>query len=445
MSSMLKLIRDLHPIRSGFVCDGADQVAKRLCQELPFQVHEFASGNEVNGWLVPWKWECQRATIHDANGNLIFNGNSHPLGVASYSDSFVAGIGGAELKKHLYWSETFDDAYIFHTEWWYKPHTRSWGMCCPKKIVDTIGDRDAYHVELRTTLSPGTMKVCEYVLPGKTETSIILSCHTDHPGCANDDLSGVAVGIEVMRFLQTVPDRRYTYRLVCAGEHIGPVFYLNRFGGQHIRYALFLESLGTTGPLALQHSFHGNTAIDVALKNVLRSTDHYTGAFRTIVGNCETVWDSAGHEIPCPSLSRAPFKEYHTSYDNPDLMDEGKLDEAVWAVSGALAALEKDATMERHFTGLVCLGSPKFDLYKSFFDPSIPERRTIDAEAANWNKIMNHLPRHMDRNDSLLDLAEKFGVKFCDLYEYVRQWQDRGLLTMHPEAPVFSGVQYEAR
>ncbi len=437
--TMIDLIRDLEPVRSGTVCDGADQVMDRLCKEVPFSVHEFASGSECNGWTIPWKWDCQKATISRVYGEepndlvmQIYDGNAHPLGVASYSDGFTGEVTGDVLKKHLFYSATpdYEHELIYHCDWWYKPHARSWGLCVPKTFYDAIDDASTYVVDLQTTFTPGTMKVAEYVLQGESDESVVINAHTCHPGCANDDLSGVAVGIEVMRFLATLPKRRYTYRLICAPEHYGSIFYLQRFGSKNLINALFLESLGTSGPLALQQSFRGDTLIDAAMKNVLRGTEHYTGEFRSIVGNDETCWEAPGHEIPCPSLSRCPFTEYHTSRDNADLMNEFQLEEAVWVVSCGLVALEHNGYPMRTFTGLVCLSNPAIDLYKPYFDPSIEGRRTIDEEAKKWNRLMNHLPMYFDGSQSLLRLAERFDVKFADLYEYIRQWQAKGLITL---------------
>jgi aminopeptidase-like protein len=432
VSTMIDLIRDLESIRSGTVCDGADRVMARLQQELPFTLHEFASGMECNGWTVPWKWECQKATI-STSGFPIYDGNAHPLGVASYSDGFTGQVLGQDLKRHLFYADTpgYEDALIYHCDWWYKPHARTWGFCVTKRFYESIEDNRPYDVDLQTTFTPGSMKVAEYVLPGETEESIVINAHTCHPGCANDDLSGVAVGIEVLRFIATLPFRRYTYRLICAPEHYGSIFYLQRFGSARIISALFLESLGTSGPLALQHSFRGETFIDAAMKNVLRGTKHYTGEFRSIVGNDETCWEAAGHEIPCPSLSRCPFPEYHTSRDNADLMDEHQLEEAVWVVSSCLVTLEHNLYPRRTFTGLVCLSNPAIDLYKPYFDPSIPGRRTIDDEAKAWNRLMNHLPMYFDGTHPLIRLAERFDVKFADLYEYVCSWRAKGLIELH--------------
>ncbi len=429
---MKQLIAELSPIRSGTVCDGADQLAERLKQELPFEVHEFASGTEHNGWIVPRKWDCQCAMIRDQDGKTIYDGNAHPLGVASYSEPFSGTVTGEELKRHLFFSDMHHDAIVYHCDWWYKPHRRSWGICAPKSFIDTIDDKAMYGVNLSTTFTPGTMKVLEYVLPGKTEDAVILNAHTCHPGCANDDLSGVAVGIEVMRYLALIKERRYTYRLIVAPEHYGSIFWLHRFSAKirDIRCALFLESLGTTGELALQSSFDGTDEIDDALQDALRGRRHRVAQFRTVVGNDETCWDSAGIEIPCASLSRCPFPEYHTSLDNAELMDEAKLAEAAMVVMRAMETLDQDQFVEPKTRGLVCLSNPKYDLYKPYFDPSIEGRRTISDEAKKWNRAMDNLPR-MFRSGSMLDMAKRLDVPFAELYGYLCLWRDKGLVEFY--------------
>ena len=50
----------------------------------------------------------------------------------------------------------------------------------------------------------------EIVVPGRTDETIVLAAHLCHPGMANDDLTGVAVAIGVMRELLRESRRRGT-------------------------------------------------------------------------------------------------------------------------------------------------------------------------------------------------------------------------------------------
>ncbi len=345
------------------------------------------------------------------------------------------------MKRHLYFSAVYDDALIYHCDWFYKPHIKDWGMTMPKKLLDTIKDDVEYNVDLQTSFNNGAMKVCEFTLKGELPDTIILNAHNCHPFCCNDDLSGVAVGIEIMRRLQKQEKRRYTYKLIVAPEHFGSIFYLDKMRHsldnlvKHFKYGMFLESLGTTGPLALQLSFLGNTAIDAALLDSVGADwrpKPTIGEFRSIVGNDETCWDAAGYEIPFPSLSRVPFKEYHTSHDSPDLMSEVKMIEATDAVMDALYIMENNATMTKKFHGLVCLSNPIYDLYKPYWDPSMPDRREIGEEAKNWNGLMNALPRYFDGDCRTSEIAERWDMPFRKVHEYLLEWQRKGLIQMRP-------------
>jgi aminopeptidase-like protein len=140
--------------------------------------------------------------------------------------------------------------------------------------------------------------------------------------------------------------------------------------------------------------------------------------------------EAKGIEIPCPSLSRCPFPEYHTSRDNPGLMSEEHLEEAVRVVVDALMALDRNVTANAHTVGLVCLSNPKYDLYQAYFDPSIPDRRTISAKAARFNKLMNWLPRYFDGRTTALEIAERFELPFSAVRDYLSAWEAKGLVEL---------------
>jgi len=436
--TMQELITALSPLRMAPNSAGLDECTRILCEELPFTVHEFAGGLDVNGWIVPKKWEVIRAIIKNAEGRTIYDGLHHPLAVIGYSQSFTGRVSREELRKHLFFPDTFDDALVYHCDLFYKPFRKEWGFSVTKQFYDTLLPGD-YDVELVTSFEEGSMKVCEYVLPGSCEESIVLNAHNCHPFCCNDDLSGVAVGIEVMRHLAKLPNRRYTYRLIIAPEHFGSIFYLNSLKANEaalLKWGFFLEMLGAGGPLALQRSFLGNSFIDRAFLNALhyQTSDYFTAPFRKIVGNDETCWEAAGYEIPFPSLSRSDgkghFPEYHTSRDSPDLMRQDFLDESVKIIVETLFIIETDSVMKRKFHGLVALSHPRYDLYKPFWDPSEPDRKAIGEVSKRWNYLMDCLPRYFDENIRILEIAEKHQLPYRSVYDYVKQFEAKDLVSM---------------
>lgn len=443
MRTPLQLISDLSELRLAHVAPDMARCEAILNEELPFTAYDYPSGTTYNGWTVPQSWHVERATIHDVNNNLVYDGLAHPLGVCTYSDTCVLGMGGAQLKEHLYYSHQFDDALIYHCDWVYKPHTCSWGFSVPKTVYDSIGDRDAYHVELRTVKKHGVMRSLVATAKGTSGASFVFCGHTCHPSLCNDDLSGVAVGVEVMKRLPK--GHRHTYHMVAMPEHYGTIMLLQDPRAAFLREArggLFLEAYGTQGPLALQRSFTGVALIDRAVRNVLSGDRYgpwYETPFRGVAGNDETCFEAPGIEVPFASLTRYPFKEYHTSKDNVELMDPAKLEDAVQAVLATIDILENDCVMTRTCPdGLVCLSNPKYNLYVSTWDPSMKDRSSkeqIGAKAITMNNLMDCFPRYLDGKTTCLQIAEKFKLPFQAVRDYAAAWERKGLLKTAP-API---------
>ena len=73
-------------LERNLVSDGYDKSLEILSEWLPINICKYESGSEVFSWLVPPKWECQKAELRNMNGDIIFSKNNHPLHVVSYSE-----------------------------------------------------------------------------------------------------------------------------------------------------------------------------------------------------------------------------------------------------------------------------------------------------------------------------------------------------------------------
>jgi aminopeptidase-like protein len=426
--SILTRIKLLYPFAYSVVGDGNDAAVSVFQRELPFRVHEIASGAEFNGWRVPHAWTVEKAELRK-DGQLIYDGRSSPLGVVTLSPSFSGRVGLDVLHRHLFYSDIEPDATVYHWGALYRPGQEDWGFCIPKVLYEGLTEGD-YEVEIRTSTRPGTMKVLDFLLPGRSRKTVLLNAHNCHPYQANDDISGCAVGIEVLKRLMDVPDRRLSYRLVIAPELIGTTFWLRDLGhdAAYIEAALLLKAVGNDGPLRLQDSFTGNAGIDRAAHHIFRRRyGHYeSGAFRTIYGNDETVFEAPGYEIPTISLTRMPFPAYHTSRDVPDTLSESKLEDAAEVAFQICLALDRDRRYEPRFTGLVSLSNPRYGLYKPAIAPGL-DKDAYDPAAARWNLLMNCLPRYLTGRISILEMAEKHDLPCDEVFEYVEQWAAKGL------------------
>lgn len=127
MTSMLALMDRLAMLRLAPASRDTDRLAEILCEELPFTVHEYPTGSEHNGWVIPQMWEVDRAHI-SKEGRVIYDGGLHPLGVIGYSQSFSGAVTLDELLPHLYSHVERLGDLVYHCNLYYRSGERDWGF-----------------------------------------------------------------------------------------------------------------------------------------------------------------------------------------------------------------------------------------------------------------------------------------------------------------------------
>ena len=428
LPSILDKVRALYPFPYSITGEGNDRAIAAFQAELDFKVHEFESGADQNGWVIPPAWTVEKAELR-RDGKLVYDGLSSPLGVITQSQSFAGTISLDDLKKHLFFSDEDPDAIVYHWTGLYRPNDNNWGFCLPRHLFEAL-EYGAYEVDLVTTKIPATMKVLDFNLPGNSDQTILLNAHNCHPFQANDDISGCAVAIEIMKRLSRLPERRYSYRLIIAPELVGPAFWLESLGAaaKNLALAIMVKSVGNDADLRLQESYTGKSIIDTAAHYVFqrRYGDYDFGAFRTVYGNDETVFEAPGYEIPSISLTRFPFQGYHTDKDTPDTLSEARLLDTADCLFDILLTLERNVHLKCVAEGLVCLSHPRYDLYRRAPAPGIDKAGYSD-ELRRWNLLMNSFPRDINGDTGLLEIARRYDLPLDDLHEYALKWVDKGL------------------
>jgi aminopeptidase-like protein len=435
-----KIIEESYLLNRVFVSDDLIKALDNLAAhtDAPYKDFTFKSGQEFNGWVVPDNWKVVEAKIF-GDGKVVYDGQDHPLGVMANSSSFEGKISRKELLKHIHTAPNRPKAIPFHFRLQYRPWDKDWGFCMPQEKYDLL-DFDEYEIKLKTILRPGKMISREFMIEGESKETIIFVAHVDHPGLTNDDLSGCAVGIELLnRIKKLLPKPKYTYKLLLTQEILGSVFYLNKLGSskrKNIKCGIFLDCLGNNNSLCLQKSFLGNTFIDkvceLAMNEIYEKPRIYK--FRESDGNDEIVFEAPGIEIPMVSISRFPYPEYHTSDENMDLIKEEKLQETVSFLFRIVSNAEKNFSgknyyVKRNFAGLISLANPKYDLY---IDPG----QIIDADNKKNEKkaLFQYLmPRYLEGNHSVLDLANEFNIDFNWLVDYFNKMESKGLIKKLPK------------
>lgn len=432
---MVELARDLCRYRCGVVADDNEKLFARVQELLPMEVMRYPSGEEYNGWVIPDNWRVRRAKVI-RESKEVFDGLAHTLGVGYYSKSFVGELPWDGLKPHLVTNPELPEAYMFHCMWQYRPWDADWALCVPYRIYRELGP-GRYLVELETERAPGEMLVGHAEVPGRSDKLIVFNSNTCHPHMANDGFAGTAVLVWLMQWLAE-RDNHYTYRLVLGPEHLGSVFYLRDRSQEEIERmvcGIFEEMPGTAGPIKAASTFLGGHVLDRAFANVLthHTVAHALVAWRQGAGNDETVWEAPGYEVPFVEVTRcedqfAPYREYHSSLDTPELMRPEQLEEMLRTLQRVVGILEENATVKRRFNGLICLSNPKYDLYMERADPSVV--KDLDGDAEKWGHLLDCLFRYLDGDMTILDIAERHDLPFDRLHRYLQRFAAKGLVDL---------------
>lgn len=444
MKSMLKLIDELWFLKRDIVSDGYDQALHRLQAELletglSMTIHEYPTGEPCWTWRVPEKWTCMEAYLETLDGRRLIDYSDHPLHVISYSLPFDGVVSREELFQHLHVHPHLADAIPFV----FKYYERDWGLCASQKLRNSLHD-ETYRVVIRTCFEPGTLKVGEIVIPGQSSQSFVLVAHLCHPAMVNDDLTGVVVGMDVMRVLQkqaaSVDQRSplyYTYRFLILPETIGSVAYLSHHESliSEMEAGLFLEMLGNDSPHALQGSFQPGSQVDRCFNSYFQGLESafspeaggapYRGSYRTIIDNDERQFNAPGVRVPMLSLSRViapktagtpPYPEYHSSLDTPSIVSQARLEASRDLVLGLIEAFERNQYIVNHFKGeIFCSG---YGIWIDYRLNPVGHRRLFE------------IMERCDGEHTVADIAVDLAIPFQIVWEIVDLLMSKGLVSL---------------
>ena len=416
-ASMEEMIHALWRLPRDIVSDGYDAALLALSGQADMTLHSFPSGSEAFTWIVPERWRCESAQLRTLGDDVLLDAQDNPLHCMSYSLPFDGEIGRDELLAHLHSSAKVPEAVPFA----YKYYDRDWGLACSQRFKNSL-DEDRYRVVIDSRFSFGELKVGEAVARGSNGKSIILCAHLCHPRMVNDDLAGVVAGISVIRELQKRDDLRFTYRLLLLPETIGSAAWLAKHMDlvPSIKGGMFLEMLATRHPHALQHSNFPDSRMDAAAELAMKQLDPQSWAsdFMTLPLNDERMFNSNGIEVPMVSLMRvlprgepdAPYREYHTSLDDPDHADFTKLKESKDLILAIVDTLETD---------LVPVPQYKGELFVSRFS-------SLDYDT--MFKLIMSVPYAMDGKRTVSEIARMTGHGFNEVRDFLDRLYSEGLI-----------------
>jgi aminopeptidase-like protein len=416
---MISLVRHLFPICRSITGDGLRDSLRIIRSHVPIEIHEVPSDAAALDWTVPKEWNVREAWIATLDGRRVVDFSRSNLHLVQYSIPVDRIVPVEELRAHLHTLPETPDWIPYRTAY----YTQTWGFCVAYRQYEAMTD-PSYRVYIDSSLERGALSYGELVVKGRSDDEFLLSCHVCHPSLANDNLSGVAIAVELARWL-LCRNNQLTYRFLFIPGTIGSLVWLHRNDSvvRRTTHGLVLTCLGDGGAFTYKASRRGNAAIDRIAAHVLRhhETPHRLQPFIPY-GYDERQYCSPGFDMPVGCLMRSPwgeYPEYHTSADNLDLVRPEHLTESLAVLQEIIATADENAVYRsRNLKGEPQLG--RRGLYGTIGGGK--EAGGYGQMALLW--ILNLA----DGNYSLLDMAERAGLPFKEIRAAADALRVAGLL-----------------
>jgi aminopeptidase-like protein len=419
-ADMHGFIARLYPICRSITGVGLRETLRIIQEQIPIELREVPTGTKVFDWTVPKEWNIRDAWIKDSTGQRLLDFQQLNLHVVNYSSPIHRRMPFAELKDHLFTAPGHPDWVPYRTSY----YEENWGFCLSEKQLVHFREDGEYDVCIDSSLETGYLTYGELLLKGERTEEVLISCHVCHPSLANDNLSGIALAVELARRLADLP-RRYSYRFLFIPGTIGSITWLaqNEEIVSRIRHGLVLTCVGDAGHITYKRSRRGDAEIDRAFNHFLK---HSGEPYRVIdfspYGYDERQFCSPGFNLPVGCLMRTPhgeFPEYHTSADNLEFVRAEALADSMVKCFAVIDTLEHNRSYLN--TNPKC--EPQLGRRGLYQGLGADESRRVRQMALLW--ILNL----SDGEHSLLDIAERANLPFAIIKEAAAALSATDLLT----------------
>ncbi|GAB4578832.1 MAG: DUF4910 domain-containing protein [Anaerolineales bacterium] len=449
------LLERLYPLHRTLASDGTDKALALVGEAMPAQAHytleTYTPGTPIWTWRVPERYVVHEAYLETEDGRRVVDFADNPLHLVSYSNPVHLWLDWEELAPHLHVNEKFPDA----VPWVFKYYDRSWGFCLSKNVYDQLPRDQQYQAVINAEFvtEPGFrvgVGVMAWEVPtssdefpdsrgrswefvgtqGSSPGEMIILSHICHPMQANDDAAGVvtAIGLAHRLAARPLPPGSMAVRFLFCPETVGTIAYLAHHEDliPRLKGGLFLEMTGNRAPLAWHHSRQHSHLLDRITHHVLRFTNHVSRDFAAHPANDERVINGPGVNVPCISLNRWPYDEYHTDADNPDIIHEDMLEDAVDVAEKIVRIFASNYVPKRTFKGPVFLSGHGL---------------WVDWRK-NWelNRAIEKIMMRFEGDRTVFDIAEEVGLDYWVVRDYVEKFREKGFVeafTIPSETPAF--------
>ena len=413
------LAKKLWPINRSITGDGVRETLSIIQKEVPeLKIFEIPSGTKVFDWTIPKEWRVRDAYIVTPSGEKICQFKKNNLHLIGYSSPINLELSLSQLQDHLYSLPDQPSAIPYITSY----YEERWGFCITHEERKNLQEGD-YKVSIDSELFDGSLTYGEILIKGQSPKEIFISTYICHPSMANDNLSSIAVQLNLIKYLkENYRNSFFSYRFVFLPETIGSICYLSKKKDKlkkNMMLGFALSCLGDDHNYSLIKSRNDDSLSNYAIRSALigkKNVSEYEFLER---GSDERQYCYPGIDLPLSGFCRSKFhnfKEYHTDQDNLNYISELGLKNSFEVFKSIIDALEN-----RNF----------YPKNKFFCEPNLGKRglmSTIGKKFHEKNKSLKNFLAYSDGEKNLFEISNIINLNLKDTLEISKILEKKGLI-----------------
>lgn len=409
----------IFPINRSLTGDGVRKTLEIIKDEVgELNIYEIPTKTECFDWEVPKEWNCKKAYIITPDGEKICDYSINNLYVVQHSTPINQEMSLEELEQHLHSLPNLPKAIPYITSY----YSKYWGFCISENNRKKLKE-GKYKVVIDATLSDGAMTYADLVIKGREDKEILFTTYVCHPSMANNETSGIALNTFLIKYIQNLKDRRYTYRFVFAPETVGAICYINKNLKnlkENMDAGFIVTCVGDDLSYSYVSSRKGDTLADKVALNILNyGVEKFEKFDFTNQGSDERQYCSPKVDLPVCSVNRTKYgeyKEYHTSLDNMDFVSPKGFGGAYNVYTKIIDVLEKNGYYE----------------LQTYCEPQLGKRglypNISTLETAKETNIMMNLLSYADGEHDLIDIANILNIEATLLIDITKKLYQENIL-----------------
>lgn len=313
---------------------GFSTSVEALTKVIPLRVISKKSGEHCGKMIVPECWFLRGASIRNIKGDVLLDERVTRLSCARYSRPISKTVSRSTLLEHLH---SFDPSSPGHFLSFYL--NQGWGFSVTEEFINSLNEEE-YRVEIDSDFYYGSLQMAE-CSAGSTYSEadeIVFITRLDGSYQISNGLSGVVLGVEIMRYILTLANCRYKYRLLILPGKNGLCLW-NDVSSSGNRHFILLNDLCNDDCVFYGKTKSADCFDELIDMSVLKMLNLHHLNYELVSVDEDFISDGMDGEILHMSSlcgTRLPFRQ-----DKADLIDRRVIEGFVDLLRNLVQSLEK--------------------------------------------------------------------------------------------------------